>query len=244
MSHSRSPAIHRTALSVCGLEGSYEAIKADRTILEATCQRIRDRELTGINVTMPLKGDAAELADFLTPEAAKSGSVNTLRLGQEGLEGHSTDVIALRRHLSNHDSSTVLVLGAGGAARAVLEAAGHRLVYVAARDQEKALSLCQGRQNAEVIRLGTPVAGAVVVNATPLGMAGESLPEGVVEACSALIDLAYGLEETPAIAVARLMGIPFADGLEFLVGQAVESFEWWTGLRPPLQPLLEAARKG
>jgi shikimate dehydrogenase len=77
------------------------------------------------------------------------------------------------------------------------------------------------------------VPGAVVVNATPVGMKGERLPDGPVEAATGLLDMAYGFEPTPAVITALRLGLPVADGVAMLIGQAVESFRLWTGRAAP-----------
>jgi shikimate dehydrogenase len=80
------------------------------------------------------------------------------------------------------------------------------------------------------------------VNATPLGMAGESLPGGLVAAASGLFEMAYGPQTVPAVSEARRRGLPVADGLSMLVAQAARSFELWTGVAAPLPVMLAAAR--
>ena len=87
------------------------------------------------------------------------------------------------------------------------------------------------------------MAGAIVINATPLGMGTEQLPASVLEVASALIDLPYGGSPTPAVMRARDLGIQVVDGVEFLVTQAVASFQWWTGVEVPQAVLMESARK-
>jgi len=93
-----------------------------------------------------------------------------------------------------------------------------------------------------VLPWGTGWAGAVVVNATPLGMEGESLPGGILDGAVGLIDMAYGAEPTPAVEHARRRGIPVADGLDVLVAQAAISFTWWTGVPAPIEVMRAAAR--
>jgi shikimate dehydrogenase len=244
--HSRSPAIHSAALAHLGLEGSYVAIRADTAELRASADRLRDGSLDGLNITMPLKEEAAAISDRLTPEARTSGSVNTMRARDGALEGHSSDVIAARHALGDprfDDAAPVLVLGAGGAAAALLVAAQGRQVYLAARNQEKGRALSE-RVGAEaaMVPFGTGAAGALVFNATPLGMAGERLPDQVTALASGIVDLAYGADETPAVVEARQRGVPVMEGLEFLVLQAAASFEWWTGRAAPFEVMLSAAK--
>ena len=245
--HSRSPAIHNAALAHIGIRGRYEAIRAGATELSQAVAELRSGSLQGLNVTMPLKEEAARLADVLTAEASKSGSVNTLRRHDGLVEGHSTDVIASRLAFSDHRfdaSAPILILGAGGAAAAALVGAAGRVVFLSARRDDRALALAD-RVGAEagLIRFGTGVARALVVNATPLGMGGEQLPGDVLGTASGIVDLAYGDETTPAVSAARDSGLPVMDGIEFLVLQAAASFEWWTGLVAPIEVMLEAARK-
>ena len=87
------------------------------------------------------------------------------------------------------------------------------------------------------------VAGAIVINATPLGMGSEQLPGLVLDVAGALIDLPYGEQPTDAVIRARDLGIPVVDGIEFLVTQAVASFQWWTDVVVPPTALIESARK-
>ena len=242
--HSKSPQIHRAALEELGIAGDYVAIRSGPAELARSVEDLRKGVLTGINITMPLKGAAAEACDTLTEDAAASGSVNTLRARSGSVEGESTDVLAARDVLSRQEfdqSAPLLVLGAGGAAAAILQAARGREAYIAARDIAKA-GLLAGSDRG-VITFGTGVAGSVVINATPLGMHGEQLPHNVLEPAAALLDLAYGPDTTPAVAAAQEMGTPVVDGLEFLAAQAAYSFEWWTGLRAPLDAMVAAARK-
>jgi shikimate dehydrogenase len=230
-----------------GIDGHYEARRAGPEELGGAVAEMRAGSLQGINVTMPLKEDAARLSDLLTPEAATSGSVNTMRLGAGPIEGHSTDVVAMRAAVSDsrfESSAPILILGSGGAAAAALAGAAGRVVYLSSRNLERAGSVADRvGVEAGLVRFGTGVAGALLVNATPLGMKGESLPAEVLRAASGLIDLAYGDGPTPAQSSAEESAVPVMDGIEFLVLQAAESFEWWTGRPAPIEVMLEAARK-
>ncbi|MGH8871049.1 MAG: shikimate dehydrogenase family protein [Acidimicrobiia bacterium] len=245
--HSRSPDIHNAAIRHIGLEGGYEARRAGSAELEQAVAELKVGSLDGINVTMPLKGEAARLAEVLTPEAEKSGSVNALRHRQGQVEGHSTDVIAARLALSDRrfaTSAPILILGSGGAAAAVMVGGADRVLFLSARNNGRAAGLAH-RVGGDVgmIPFGSGVTGAVVVNATPLGMSGEPLPEDVIAPASGLIDLAYADEETPAVARAGKSKLAVMDGVEFLVLQAAASFEWWTGMTAPLEVMLRAAKK-
>jgi len=246
VAHSRSPAIHAVALRLAGLEGGYEAIRADEAVLGEAVEGLERGQFSGLNVTMPLKEAARGLAERATSDAGRAGSVNTLRYADGRVEGHSSDVTAFREIFGGGRfgaEDEVLILGAGGSARAALAGAGERRVHVSSRSESKAARLAAAH-GAATVGWGAAVAGAVVVNATPLGMSGEELAEGVLGASSGLIDLPYGDEPTWAVSAAAGRGLPTVDGFEFLARQAAESFRWWTGISVSLRPLIEAARDG
>ena len=140
-------------------------------------------------------------------------------------------------------NAPVLVLGGGAAAAAAGVAVGDRLAGVATRHSGAAAAL-ESRTGVAVLPRpwGEGVDGAVVVNATPLGMHGETLPGAVLDAAAGLIDMPYREGPTPAIRRAHLLGIPVVDGLHLLVAQAAISFTWWTGVRAPLDVMHAAAR--
>ncbi len=238
--------MHNAALAAAGIEGRYTARRVDERGVYLACSEIRSGSLHGANVTMPHKRVAAAAADRLCPAAERSRAVNTLLLEEGELVGDNTDVGGVLRAWDRaglpHDAP-VLVLGGGGAAAAVfvaLEGADLSVTTLPAGDGS-ALSESLGVEAREV-PWGQVVDGAVVVNATPLGMSGESLPAGIVEAAAGLLDFPYGPETTGAVLTARASGIPAADGIDLLVAQASLSFTLWTGLEAPLEAMESAAR--
>jgi len=246
VAHSRSPAIQRAALAAAGVLGTYEARRVDAAGVYRACAEIRAGTLRGANVTMPHKRVAAAAADRLAPAAARCRAVNTL-VGEEGeVVGHNTDVgglLAAWERAGMPPEAPVLVLGGGGAAAAALVALAGARPAVATRRPGAGQALAEALGvPATGIPWGEPLAGAVVVNATPLGMQGEGLPPGVIEAAGGLIDLPYGTEPTPAVALARRRGLPVADGLDLLVAQAALSFELWAARPAPLAVMEAAAR--
>jgi shikimate dehydrogenase len=244
--HSRSPQLHTAMLSLAGLEGEYLKIRADGEVLDETVQDLREGLWNGLNITMPLKAAAARASDSLSPQASLSGSVNTLRASGGLILGDSTDSTAFRELMADDRFAgveTVLILGAGGsAAAALISMPGEVNVYLAARRPERATQLA-ARHRGEVVSWGAAVADALVVNTTPLGMKGEDLPEGLLEVASGLVDLPYARKETPAVEFAGARGMPHADGHEFLLRQAIASFELWTGVKTGIGALRAALRK-
>jgi shikimate dehydrogenase len=247
IAHSRSPVIHTAALTHLGIEGSYLARRAGVPELATAVAELRSGLLHGVNVTMPLKLEAAAAAEVLTAEAEAAQSVNTLRFEQDRIEGHSSDVTASRLAFDDprfDRSAPILILGSGGAAAAGVIGASGRVVYVSSRTTGHAAAMLQRvAAVAEVVPFGTPVDGAVVFNATPLGLNGAVLPRPVIEAASGLIDLPYGEDPTETVEWALRSRVPVMDGLEVLVLQAADSFRWWTGVEAPLEVMLAAVRK-
>ena len=249
--HSLSPVMHNAALAALGLEGVYSRRRVDVGGITEAALQMRTGRLHGANITMPHKVVAARLADRLDCDARRAGSVNTWAFGSDGrLMGHSTDVEAVRRVWIEVGLSTdcpVLVIGAGGAAAAAMVALEPRDLWCTARRAEAVSSLAE-RVDVPFrgLRWGEVLPGAVVVNATPLGMRGGGVPVTLLEQSTGLFDMAYLAdgEETAAVRWMKERRLPASDGLEMLAAQAEASFELWTGYRPPEGLMQQAARIG
>lgn len=262
VAHSLSPAMHNAVLAEMGLEGSYLPFAVEPAQLGAAVAGVRALGLAGVNVTVPHKEAAAALADDLSPQAAALGAVNTLVLQDGVLQGHNTDVGGFAQALDSAGFAAAgcraLVLGAGGAARAVVKAlldlgaarvavAGRSLARVERLTKElggEALDLAQGGRRASQAEL--------IVNASSVSSPAES-PEMAAYAaglelgggCRLLVDLNYGRTQNFWAGLAAAAGVPFQDGLAMLACQARLSFNLWTGLEAPLasfqRALAEAA---
>lgn len=244
VAHSRSPAIHAAALAALGLAGTYEARRVGVEGVAVAVDEIRSGALDGANVTMPLKPDALDAVDEASLEAVRAGAVNTLVLHNGAVRGENTDIGGLRDvwAAARMPDAPVLILGAGGGAGAALVALEGREIFVSARRSEAADRLVGASGvRATPVAWERPVLGAVVINATPLGMSGEPLPGAVLEAAAGLIDLTYGSVRTPAVRWATGR-VPAADGIDHLVAQAARSFTLWTGLAAPVATMVAAAR--
>jgi shikimate dehydrogenase len=206
-------------------------------------EELRTGVLDGANVTMPHKRNAARAADVLAPEAERAQSVNTLAPRAGRIVGESTDVDGIRRAWGDLPDGPALVLGAGGAAAAALLALEGRPLRVAARRLESAVALIRRvGVDADAVDWAAPARGLVIVNATPIGMHGESLPEHLLAGARGLFDMPYGTERTPTAALARSAGIPIVEGVEMLLQQAAQSFRIWTGVDAPLDAMRAALR--
>lgn len=251
---SLSPVLMNAAFSVLGIDWVYAAFPVRRGGAAAALDAMRTLELAGLSVTMPHKTDAAAACDDLTPDAAALHSVNTVvPLGGGRLLGDSTDGEGFVRSLreAGHDPGgrRVLLLGAGGAARAVALALGREgsAVTVAARRPEAAASAAALAPGGEAIDWASARVHAhgadMVVNATPVGMSDEGLPlpASALRAGQVVADLVYHPRETPLLRAAVEAGATALDGLGMLVHQAALAVERWTGERAPVGVMRAAA---
>jgi shikimate dehydrogenase len=225
--------MHRAALATSGIDGEYTAREVDLDGFFAGIDELRSNRLDGANITMPYKRTAVEAIDELDESAQRVGAVNTIALQGESVVGHNTDVdgvVSSFAEAALPESGPVVVLGSGGAAAAALAALRGRRQYIVARNQARAQQIVTrvGAQS-RVVAWGDPVPAGVIVNATSLGMRGESLPEEIISVATGLLDMPYRNVPTPAVELLQRRGLPVADGLDMLVGQAVASFEIWTG---------------
>jgi shikimate dehydrogenase len=248
--HSRSPAMHNAAFDALGLDWVYVAFPVARGDGAAAVRAVAMLGLAGLSVTMPHKADAAAACDDLAPEAATLGAVNTVVNADGTLVGHTTDGDGFLRAVDDEGIEVAgrpaLVVGAGGAARAITHALGRAgaHVTVAARRPEAARSAASLAPDGDAVGLdGIAVERFdVVVNATPLGMGGEAPPFDVAKlhAAQFVYDTVYPVE-TPLLREARARGLRAADGLGMLVHQGALSFSLWTGVAPALDVMRAAA---
>lgn len=247
--HSASPQIHNAAFSVAAVDAVYLAFDVAPADLAAAVSGLRAVGFLGANVTVPHKEAVLDLADERTEEATLVGAANTLCWDGGRLVADNTDASALglvlERDVGLRPGDEVVVFGAGGAARAAAVALGRAgaRVQVSARRAEaaEAVSAVAARAGAQTGPVEQP---RVVVNATPLGLRGEALPEpymGLGHGQVAL-DLVYGPRETPFLAAARANGAAAIDGVGMLVAQAAGSFERWTARPAPWDAMDAAVR--
>jgi shikimate dehydrogenase len=252
VAHSLSPALHNAAFAALGLDWVYVAFPVPRGRGADAVAAVPALGLAGFNVTMPHKEDVAGACDELTADAAALRSVNTVAALPDGrTRGDSTDgpgfLDALAEEGITVAGQPVLVLGAGGAARAVVLALGRTgaQVTVAARRPDAAESAAALAPGARALPLGAadPSPFAVVVNATPLGMSGgDPLPvdPGSLHSGQAVVDLVYHPSDTPLLTAARAGGAVAANGLGMLLHQAARSFTLWTGHPAPIDAMRAA----
>jgi shikimate dehydrogenase len=250
VAHSRSPAMHNAAFVALGLDWVYVAFPVGRGEGGAAVRAVTTLGLAGLNVTMPHKADAAAACDDLAAEAADLGAVNTVVNAGGALVGHSTDGDGILRALGDEGievaGQACLVLGAGGAARAITHALGRTgaRVTVAARRPEAGRDAAALAPDANAVGLDDlAVEGFdVIVNATPIGMHGEPPPfdPARLHEGQFVFDTVYPAD-TPLLVEARARGLRAAGGLGMLVHQGALAFSLWTGVAPPIDVMRAAA---
>jgi 3-dehydroquinate dehydratase/shikimate dehydrogenase len=254
--HSASPAIHNAAAAALGLDFVYVPIEVKNlsTFFEKFVRpstRQMDWELCGLSVTIPHKSAVMSFLDEIDPVARAIGAINTVLIRGSQIIGRNTDVEAAMRPLGDLDlqGRRCAVLGAGGAARAIIYGLVGRgaNVIVFARDVKKAGRLAEkfGVAVRAMAELSSSDA-EILINATPVGMRGwaegqSPVPSSWLRGRELVYDLVYNPLDTALLKCARAEGCRTIGGFEMLIAQAELQFQMWTGLEPPANLMREAA---
>lgn len=249
ISHSKSPALHGFWLDRYGIDGTYEAIAVEAENFAEFLSGLKAHGFAGGNITIPHKETAHAMIQNLDPAATDIGAVNTIWFEAHVICGGNTDAYGFAANLDDfapqwREGKRALVLGAGGAARAIVYAireAGYEEIRIANRTYERAEKLaadfgdkCQPIKMSDVAGLQSDL--DFVVNTTSVGMNGDEgkLPVDVqaLPATTIVTDIVYTPLETPLLAAANNKGLRTVDGLGMLLHQAVPGFEKWFGFRP------------
>lgn len=253
--HSLSPMMHNAAFLELGIDVHYDLWPANADRLMDVVNQVRDEDVVGANVTIPHKQSVFELVDATTTTADRVGAVNTIIPIGNGLLGDNTDVYGFMtslRETADVPKRAALVLGAGGASRAVLvalEELGVATVYVANRTEQRAHDLVTelGISGVQVLPIDQVSAVLreieLIVNATSLGWHDDALPlprESFerIEPSTVAFDLTY--RDTAFLRAARAANLTAVDGLGMLIHQGARSFALWTGVEPPVETMRQA----
>jgi len=246
IAHSLSPLMHNTAFKRENVNAVMLPLKVKA--LDDLLRLTRELPLSGVAITMPLKQEVLPFLANMDPLTARIGTCNTLRTGADGkLYGFNTDVAGVVRPLEKHlnlKGARILVLGAGGAARAAVFGLVEQgaEVFIVNRTHETAVALAK-KAKAKALKheaLAKQQFDALI-NTTPCGMAGskQALPIKENELNAGLVfDLVYNPQETPLIKLAQKRGLPVVSGLEMFVQQGARQFEIWTGKPAPEAEML------
>jgi shikimate dehydrogenase len=249
VTHSLSPAMHNAAFRELGLNAVYVAFPV--TDLPQAVAGLRGLDIQGVSVTIPFKEEIIPLIDQLDPQAARIGAVNTVVNRDGRLVGYNTDWLGALRALrakTGLKGEHVLLLGAGGASRAiafgVLEEGGR--VTLTDLDGTRAAALARDLQ-VEAIPLNAvdQCPATILVNATPVGMDPKieaiSINPALLGRYHLVMDIVYQPLETRLLREAKARGAATIDGLQMLIHQATAQFELWTGRPAPLEVMSRAA---
>lgn len=257
--HSLSPTIHNAAFAELGLDWVYLALPVVAGAGRDAVDAMRTLALGGLSVTMPHKADVLAGVDRVSAAAAELGAANCLAWSDSEVVAHNTDGQGFVDSLHvdagvDPAGRAAVVLGAGGAARAVVRAlasAGAAEVVVVNRTRAHAdATVALAPTVARVGEVGDVTTAEIVVNATSVGMGlpaddpdGSPVPPGALQAGQTVIDLVYQPVRTGLLAAAEGCGAQAVDGIGMLVHQAGHAFTLWTGLPAPLDAMRVAARE-
>lgn len=259
ITHSKSPAIHTEFARLTQQHIHYSAIQVDLGGFRQAVGNFFASGGKGLNVTVPFKQEAWQLAEQRSERAELAGAVNTLLMRDNLLTGDNTDGVGLVRDLQHNkkirlSGLSVLVLGAGGASRGVLLPILNENVsslVIANRTADKAYELAKAFNSYGVIEgLGfNHVTGKkfdLVINATSASLQGDlpPIPDDIFNENACCYDMMYGKQPTVFMQWANKIGVPhISDGLGMLVEQAAESFYLWRGIRPETGNVIETIRR-
>jgi len=260
VAHSKSPQIHAAFAAATGQDIDYGRVLSPLDGFAATVASMAAEGYRGANVTVPFKEDALRLAATLSPRARAAGASNCLRFDRDGLFADNTDGVGLVADLMRNlgfalKGRKLLLVGAGGAARGVLqplldEAPAELVIANRTVDKARALAVLAKKGRGQLVAV-CGFAGLkgerfdLVINATSASLAGEvpPLPEDLFGPESLAYDMMYGDSATPFMRWAGGAGAEYvSDGLGMLVEQAAEAFLLWRGVRPETAPVLQALR--
>jgi shikimate dehydrogenase len=254
ISHSRSPLIHNYWLRQHGLQGAYVPLHVRAGGLGSALRALPALCFSGCNLTIPHKEAALALVDFVDPLAQRIGAINCVVVRGDGaLEGRNYDAFGFTQSIREHDpnfgftTAPAVVLGAGGASRAVLAGLverGAREIRLLNRTRSRAEALAKEFGPAVHAhdwedRARALTGAGLLVNTTNQGMVGQSaldLALATLPMSALVVDIVYAPLETPLLAAARARGNGVVDGLGMLLNQARPAFEAWFGVLPDVTP--------
>ncbi|MGH9992902.1 MAG: shikimate dehydrogenase [Nitrososphaera sp.] len=253
--HSLSPSMQNAAFQALGLNCTYIAFKVTRGELKESIESLRALRIAGFNVTVPHKVEVMKYLDELDTTAKKAAAVNTVNSIEGIFKGYNTDIHGfiepLRRRKVDFQDMQVLLLGAGGAARAVVaalsEESGIRKLVIANRDSERANALSRMGSSLGLKCETAPLDDAqrvspesdLIINATTIGIGGEPsiIDHKQIEKGSIVYDMVYRPVTTDLIANAKYAQAVVVYGYEMLVEQGAKAFEIWTGITAPREAM-------
>lgn len=237
LSHSLSPEIHKKIYDLLGINAQYALYEVDKENIDGVSEALRVLNFTGVNVTIPYKEELLNYVDEISKEAEKIGAINTIFNHDGVLKGFNTDYYGFGRSLEhfniNVKNKRVVVLGSGGAAKAIIQ-------YISDNNPDNLLIVSRNKNKTKNSFLKydvidyedlKAVKGDIIINTTPVGMypnVSESpVSEEIIKKYNTAIDIIFNPEETLFLQQAKKQGLMTVNGLYMLVGQAIKAEEIW-----------------
>lgn len=240
LSHSHSPSIHAMIMKACDIQGNYELFETDKASLPILLNTLKEKNINGVNVTIPYKVEIMQYIDSISSEALAIGAVNTIHFLENKTIAYNTDYTGFKMMLDYYNISIqnkkAVVLGTGGSAKAVIQCLkdhGAENIIIVSRDASNVDDIYK---NFEIITYETleSIRKDLVINCTPCGMYPNvnvsPVSEKQIKGIEAAVDLIYNPLETQFMKTANRLGLKSINGLFMLVGQAVRAQEIWNDI--------------
>ena len=244
LGHSQSPAIHKRIFELLGIDGQYDLIEVERGGVEKALEELKQQGYAGVNVTIPYKRDVMLWLDDVAGEAQVIGAVNTIHMTSRGNFGYNTDYYGFGRSLDHAgvavEGKSCVVLGTGGAARAILKCLADKKAAKLTVVSRKITEAADFKAFADSLHIGmigydelSDDGGDVLVNCTPVGMypkvdARPKIPYKLLTSEHLLYDLVYNPAETKFMLAGAKYGAQVVNGLDMLHRQALLSWDLWS----------------
>ena len=240
--HSLSPILHNYWIKNNGIDATYEKQKLNKSELEQYILRVKEKKISGINVTVPFKKAIIPFLDELSIEAESTQSVNTIYLRNNKVMGHNTDIfgfeMSIQKSKYNLKDKEVLILGAGGVVPSIIFALNKMKISkikISNRTKDKAENLKTIFKNIEIIEWGEVPNFDIIINATSLGLNKEdkiNLNFSSISKNKFFYDVIYNPQETNFLKTGKKLGNKILNGKLMFIYQALSAFNIWHGIKP------------
>ena len=241
INHSLSPELHNLWMKRHDIDGIYKKIKLEENDLKSFIQDLRHEKIHGINVTVPFKNKVIEYLDKKSLEVEKTGSVNTIYKSNQKIIGHNTDVagfeLGLRHSKINVFEKSVFILGAGGVVPSIIYSLlnmGCKKIILTNRTIEKTEQIKKKFEEIEIIKWGEIPDFDIIINATSVGLKGDSLKLNFDVKDKIFYDVIYNPKETEFLKNAKNKGNKIENGKLMFIYQANQSFSIWNNVIPKI----------
>ncbi|MCK5128756.1 MAG: shikimate dehydrogenase [Clostridiales bacterium] len=238
LSHSISPKIHEMIFKHTDLEGDYALYPTEPQDIECFIKHLIEKDISGLNVTIPYKSDVMDFLDDISCEVQKIGAVNTILPTTIGIHGYNTDYFGVKCMLDfakiECKNKKVMVLGTGGSARtvvALLKDFHAQQITLVSRNKQRTQNIFKDLQVIDYSEINNNHMGDILINTTPVGMYpnidGCPLDDVIIKSFGEVVDLIYNPIETRLLSIARQNGAKHVNGLYMLIAQAVKAQMIW-----------------